>query len=163
MLFVILLVTVHHKVKFNIVMFLSFYFSSNSNLSNIFRPKKKNLCDINCRYCSLAECENICFCKYCIYIVKCQICTQVYIGETKRILKHRIAEHLTKNSSAVFKHHANNHSGFNIFNTFSFNVLHYNIKHDNTRLIIESFLIKKNMSNLMNGCEGVHTYLNIIQ
>ena len=90
----------------------------------------------------------------------CTLQKNIYIGETKRILKTRINEHLKHSTSAVFKHWRDMHADSNVHNIFSFSIVHNNIPHVHKRLVIESFYIKKFRASLMNGCEGTPTYLS---
>ena len=117
-------------------------------------------CSTNFTFFSMAESENICFQKYVIYQIRCTICSRLYIGETKRCIKHRVKEHLSLRTSAVFKHHQDNHSDFNIFDIFCFSILHKNCIYDNKRLLLKAMYIKKYRNLLMNGCEGIHTHVN---
>ena len=144
----------HDKVRF--------YFSSAPSLSTVFKPTKEILrCETNCNFCSLSEKENICLTKNVIYKIRCHQCDLLYIGETKRCLKHRISEHFTKTSSAVYKHHLEFHNDHNIYDNFSFDVLHANILNDSKRFILESMYINKYHNLLINGCEGLRTHIRI--
>ena len=133
----------HEKVKF--------YYTS-TNLQNIFNPPKETItCNAECRICKLTD-STLCFRKYLVYCIECTICNLQYIGQTARILKHRITEHLTKSNSAIYQHHRDTHSSSDIFSIFKVSVIHSNIKDEKKRLVIESYYITSRSNQLMNGC-----------
>ena len=86
----------------------------------------------------------------------CKECNELYIGETKRMLKTRIDEHFNCANSSVYKHWLEKHETTNIHNTYSFNTIQKNIKFDNQLPYIESLYIKKYSNCLMNGVEGIY-------
>ena len=69
------------------------------------------------KICSNDKCplaNNLCFKKNVIYQIKCNLCDNIYIGETKRFLHDRIKEHLRSiknedNKSAFAEHFIKNH------------------------------------------------------
>ena len=53
--------------------------------------------------CTLKN-TGLCLRKNIIYEITCSVCKNIYIGNRFRFLYTRIKEHLTNNSSSVFKH-----------------------------------------------------------
>ena len=126
-------------------------------MRNYFRPPKERLrCDNDCITCrSSASASNLCHEKFVIYKVKCNICNQIYIGETERMVKSRIREHLNLNneSSHVVLHARKNHNG-NM--DIQWSLLHTGLNHKAKRKKLEALYIKRlsNDFELMNGCRG---------
>lgn len=127
--------------KHNLHNHVKFYYNS-FNMQSVFNPPKEVfLCNPECLICKITDKNNTCFSKYIVYRVDCQICHLKYIGQTSRLLKHRINEHLTKANSAIYIHHRETHADTNIFNIFKVFVLHNNIVNEKKRLYIESLYI----------------------
>ncbi len=88
-----------------------------------------------------------CNSKEFIYFIYCNLCNSFYIGESKRLVKDRIGEHLNgiKNFVPYKKHHTSVGTHFNLtghsLNNFSFFILENNLDHIN-RLHLEKKLIK---------------------
>ena len=94
--------------------------------------------------------------KNIVYKASCALCGQIYIGETGRMFKTRIKEHISKQSSAIFQHHLKSHKANNIMSIFQWEILLSGFKSNSERLYAESILISKNLrNNLMNGCTGL--------
>ncbi len=103
-----------------------------------------------------------------IYFIYCDICNAYYIGESKRLVKNRIYEHLNaiKKFVPYQKHHTSVATHFNLTNhslkNFHFFILDNGLEHIN-RLHLEKKLIKLLSSynyNLMNWDYPSH-YTNI--
>jgi hypothetical protein len=57
--------------------------------------------------CNIENCacpKDLCFSSFVVYLFKCSVCHSRYIGSTKRWLHLRVREHLTMDTSAVYKH-----------------------------------------------------------
>ena len=140
--------------RLDLTQHVKFYYKTHS-LDKIFKaPKEKSSCNQDCKICIITQ-GDICFIKNVVYCIDCKICTAKYIGQTSRFLKNRIHEHFIKPASAVFQHHVDMHIDSNIYNIFNVSILHANIPYERKRLLIETFYIKQNRHNLMNGCVSV--------
>jgi hypothetical protein len=88
---------VFRKEKFNI----RFYYE-NSSLRGLLNSS------FSTRTCVLVNCPinevKLCLQQSVVYEVKCCTCSATYIGSTVRQLHTRVLEHLTINTSSVFKH-----------------------------------------------------------
>ena len=139
--------------------FVRFYYVT-PNLSKIFHPPKECVeCEPNCYFCSISTRLNLCHLKNIVYIIHCTHCHLKYIGQTARLLKTRIHEHLTQNNSAVKQHWTQFHSTVNIQSCFSFNVLHKNLNIESKRIAVESLYIHAHKDNLMNGCVSTQLFV----
>ena len=126
-------------------------------MSQICVPPRSTIeCNTDCIFCKMAIRNNLCNTKYCIYIVRCKHCNQIYVGETKRLLKKRIHEHLYSKSSAVYTHWLIQHSDINIVDCFVFDILHKNAQYYKHRIFVEAHYIRMYNGYLMNGCESVN-------
>ena len=70
------------------------------SLRQALKKSHKPICDIN--NCQIHS--NICHTTYCIYSAECNLCKATYIGSTIRKLHIRWKEHISNNSSAIYKH-----------------------------------------------------------
>ena len=138
--------------NFNLQQHVKFYYSSTS-LQDIFKPLKEIIsCSNDCNVCKISKREHLCFLKNVIHKISCNICNVHYIGQTGRLVKTRIHEHLSKTDSAVHQHYINLHESCNILEIFSLDIIHTNLSNQRKRLQIESMYILKERSSLMNGC-----------
>jgi hypothetical protein len=130
-----------------------FIFTTERPLSWQFRPKTvMQKCPDNCIACLTAEKADSCFIKYAVYLISCNLCDKVYVGQTERTIRSRVAEHTKCTQSHVYKHlqiHNNNPE-----NAFHWKVLTTQAV-NNTRLAIESLFIHQYKDKLMNGCESI--------
>ena len=128
---------------------------SNANTRKHFRPPKGNItCEDSCKSCFYALRPNTCHTKGVIYKVVCNLCGMIYIGETQRMIKSRIVEHLNPNNetSHVVLHAQKIHNGQI---NFQWNILHSNLPYTNKRKTLESMYISKVAKDqLINGCFG---------
>jgi hypothetical protein len=105
-------------------------------LSSLLRPPRGNsLCDDNCNTCSCAEKPGFCFLKNVVYLISCVHCSETYIGETGRTVNSRIREHLSRPSSAVFRHLLQH--GDPDWNSISWKILHKNVRGTSVRKRVE--------------------------
>jgi len=85
------------------------------NVNARFYHKNNSLRDLlasnstpNEKECTLPNCPindpKVCFQQSIVYEITCCVCHTTYIGSTVRILHTRTMEHLTNNTSSVFKH-----------------------------------------------------------
>ena len=58
---------------------------------------------------------------------QCSLCNALYIGQTARFFKHRMHEHLNRTQSAVYQHHAENHSHVDINTIYTTEIIHTNL------------------------------------
>ena len=123
---------------------IKFYYKTN-NLAKMFLNKERLICDTNCYFCTIAKRLNICNIKCAVYIIECAICNKMYIGETERLVKDRVGEHLVDINSAVFKHHNAHHTDVNIYDNFSFDILYNSTKLKGRLKYIESIYISNNI------------------
>ena len=86
----------------------------------------------------MSDGKKICMIKKCIYLIECKICKQQYIGQTHRILKTRVYEHMTNKNGPVYKHFEDQHPTNNILNIYSFERLHGGIRNYIKPVSIES-------------------------
>jgi hypothetical protein len=132
---------------------IRFIFTTERPLSWQFRPKADTQkCPNDCIACLTAEKSDTCFIKYAVYLITCNICDMVYVGQTERTMRSRIAEHTKCIQSHVFMHlqtHSKNQQ-----KNFHWKVLTTQ-KVYNTRLAIESLFIQHYKGRLMNGCESI--------
>ena len=75
------------------------------NLASRLKPRQTIVCGPHC-ICGERQMCNI---KNCVYIVKCCICSDEYVGETFRTFRARIKDHLTKADSNVHQHFVQKH------------------------------------------------------
>ena len=88
------------------------WFHGGLSLKRIFHPPKEKVkCSTNCKFCEISEKTNLCHTKNVIYQITCDICDQVYIGQSQRMIKSRINEHifLRSTESAVKSHFSTSH------------------------------------------------------
>ena len=91
---------------------IRFYYKSGASLRNIFHPpKEKPICDISCSFCKRSAKPNSCFLKNVVYKVSCNLCNSTYIGQTHRLIKTRLAEHLKQPNSAIYRRFIEIHGG----------------------------------------------------
>ena len=95
-----------------------------------------------------------------VYMIKCGECEQCYVGETGRCLTTRLREHrdavrLGRGRNAVYNHVFETNHAIN----WSESKLLYNSHNLNSRLIVESALIKS--SNNFNNTQGVCSIDNL--
>ena len=134
------------------------WFHGGPPLKRIFHPPKEKLtCTSDCKFCVISEKPQMCHFKDVIYQIECQICRQIYIGETQRMIKSRINEHMFLNfsNSAVRDHFTSDHPNSEI--SVKWKILHFNVRHFQKRLVLESMYIKSvNPNVLMNNCNGAY-------
>ena len=117
-------------------------------------PKERPICKENCKFCALNGKTNMCYQKNVIYEIRCTICQMKYIGETQRMVRSRLNEHIFLNSeSAVKDHFKDDHPNASITSSISWRILHSGIKHYKQRQTLEAMYIKQANSALMN-CVG---------
>ena len=130
---------------------------SNKSSTQYFRPpKEKVMCEPACKCCSKCVKLNLCQTKGVVYRVDCNLCDMIYIGETQRMIKTRILEHLNpnNNTSHVIQHAKNVHNGHI---DFKWCLLHTGLHFTNKRRTLEAFYIRKIPGHLlMNGCRGIN-------
>ena len=96
-----------------------------------------------------------CQTKCAVYKLICNICKQIYIGETKRFIKSRIVEHLKfDKQSAVIKHFEFLHPTANIVQSVTWCILTTAIN-DNLRKCMECIYINVERQVIMNGCDCI--------
>ena len=98
--------------------------------------------------------------KNVIYEINCSICHKIYIGETQRMIRSRLNEHifLQNTDSSVKYHFRQEHP--NVPVSISWRILHGGLPNYRQRKTLEAMYIKKaNPDLLMNYCNGwnVHT------
>ena len=81
-------------------------FITPSSLAKQLKPSHRLECPSRC-FCLN---QQFCFRKNVVYRITCKLCKHCYIGETHRILRSRIQEHISQQSSFVFKHFYDVHS-----------------------------------------------------
>lgn len=139
-----------------------FYFISPKPLHRQLGPlRDKPTCKPNCKICTLCMKPYCCLQKNVIYKVECTLCNKVYIGETGRQLKSRIKEHFTQAKSAIHSHHCLFHATCDIYTHYHVSILLKNISNLKQRLYAESILINKHKNNLMNGCVGLTSSIQL--
>ena len=127
-------------------------FTTERPLSWQFRPKNEaQKCPDLCIACLTASKPGSCFTKYAVYLISCNQCDKVYVGQTERTMRSRISEHTKSPQSHVYKHlHSHNDTSHS---DFKWKVLMTHALH-NTRCAAESLFIQQYKHSLMNGCEG---------
>jgi hypothetical protein len=114
-----------------------------------FQPKRETpACSNQCISCQTAMRPTCCYTKNAVYLIYCQICQCVYVGQSRRIL-----EHTKSTTSHVFAHMQSH--GPDQHSNFKWKIACTHPYLDE-RTAIESLIIKR-QSNLMNGCEGINT------
>ena len=136
---------------------VTLWFDGGNSLRRIFHPpKERQICDNKCKTCpSNANGRKECLTKHVIYEISCSVCSKIYIGESSRIIKQRILEHMNVNnkSSAVVQHFLTVHADTPI--AFNWKVIHRGLYIYIKRLILESHYISNiPPDRLMNGCTG---------
>jgi hypothetical protein len=127
-------------------------FTTEQCLAWQFRPKPDMpVCPATCTACTTCTKKGACFKKHVVYMIRCLICQAVYVGQTDRTIRSRIAEHANNSNSAVNAHMAT-HGPNNSLN-FRWSIVTSHSRKD-TREAIESVLISQ-QTLLMNGCEGI--------
>ena len=130
---------------------IRFIFTPEKNLGLSLRVKKEHLrCQSEFISCQTAEIKGACFVNFAVYLVKCNLCGAVYVGQTQQILRSRIKEHISDTTSIIYLH-MSTHGNDNISN-FKWKILTTE-RLESTRLVKEASYIKS-YNNLMNGCEG---------
>ena len=116
------------------------------------RPYDKARCTMrNCRICANLEDNVTCTVKYPVYLITCNLCQEIYCGESSRSLHDRLSEHLrfatnsTKSSynykdEALAIHYRDHHHGLKP--NLSFRLLETEPKTVN-RKILEAMYIHK--------------------
>ena len=103
---------------------ISVTFTPGRKLQDIFcksRPLDGSKCTSNnCNICQMLEDNVNCETSHPVYMITCNLCNEVYIGESSRTLSHRLSEHLryarNPNSTsyrdeALAVHYRNQHAG----------------------------------------------------
>ena len=138
------------------------WFHGGRSLKRIFHPPKEKLsCDVNCKFCAMGDKRNMCCTKFVIYQINCAYCDEIYVGQTKRLVKSRLNEHLFLNSpeSAVREHFTLKHPGFEP--SIKWKLLHSGVSNYQKRLVLEALYISNvDPTKLMNNCKGIN--LNIL-
>ena len=138
------------------------YFNPGRPLHKTFRPHIDRLtCGSDCMTCAMSTTKNRCYSKGAIYQITCDICGQVYIGETGRTLHSRILEHidLTHNLKSTVSRHLFHAHSIQPANKFTWRILHTGVYNVSKRLILESLYIRQASATLMNENAGV--FLNL--
>lgn len=132
--------------------YIRLIFKTPRPLSWQFREKRENLsCRPDCIACKTSVTKYVCFTKFTVYEISCNICKAVYIGQTSRIIKSRIKEHTFVPSSYVYAH-LKSHGTNNVLD-FKWRILAVEANYY-TRLALEAIYIKSFGRNIMNGCQG---------
>ena len=119
-----------------------------------FQPKRETpRCPNQCISCQTALRPGNCFIKNAVYLITCQICDSVYVGQSSRTIRSRIIEHYKNTTSHVFLHMQSH--GQDQQHNFKWKIACTHPYLDE-RIAIESLLIRR-QNNLMNGCEGAIT------
>ena len=86
---------------------LRIWYDSGRSLRRKFHPpKEKPLCPSDCSSCILKQKDSdSCFEKNLIYQITCNLCNNVYFGETCRMIGTRIREHVSMNNPSAVKDH----------------------------------------------------------
>ena len=146
------MINVMKRTGLNDKVFLSF---TNYPLKRHFRPPKEKIhCDESCITCQSASSRNTCHVKGVIYRVTCNLCKKIYIGETERMVKSRIKEHLNiKNETSHVVLHSKKEHQNKIDITWT--ILHAQLKNKAIRKKLEALYISKHSRDeLLNGCSG---------
>jgi len=109
-----------------------------TNLASLLRPNKNNYCHFpNCKFCARAERGENCMTKFIIYRVKCVYCSSFYVGESARTIRSRLREHITVNTSHVYRHILT-HKSNPCLDDVSWTLLHSGLRHYDTRTAVEA-------------------------
>jgi hypothetical protein len=117
-------------------------------LSSMLKPSTTNCVYENCAYCNVSADGNQCLTKFCIYFIECSKCGASYIGETKRTMRSRLREHVTANTSLVFRHLSTQHRMTPDLTAISWKVLHRGLLNTNLRRCLEAKEIKSRQPNI---------------
>jgi hypothetical protein len=110
-------------------------------------------CPPNCIACVTASRPGRCFTKNAVYKIQCLVCHHVYIGQTGRTMRSRIAEHHSQMASHVYQHmHLHQADQYKNFKWSIISVHPY----IGNRLAMEALHIRNCTESIMNGCEGAH-------
>ena len=80
-----------------------------------------------------------------LFIQSGVLCGKYYIGETGRMVKTRMYEHISTANSNVYQHFTSEHGGRTP--QFKWNVIHRNLRHWKQRKEVESIYIEKYQSD----------------
>ena len=131
-------------------------FTTEKSLSWLFRKSKPvQECTTSCISCSTSEKPGNCFIKFAVYKITCKICNSIYIGQTGRIMRNRILEHINKGDTHVSFHMAS-HGPQASSHSLSWCILATEPTYFK-RLALESLLIERHLKknhSLINGCKG---------
>ena len=151
---------IHRRLKLHDTIRL--VFTTEKSLSWLFRKCKPiQVCNSSCISCSTSEKPKNCFVKFAVYKITCKICNSIYIGQTSRIMRNRILEHVNKGDTHVSFHIAS-HNPQASSNSISWRVLATEPSYYK-RIALEALFIEKHSRyhTLINGCKG-RELLNII-
>lgn len=95
-----------------------------------------------------------------VYKIECTGCDGIYVGQTGRNIKIRYKEHMTKKTSAVYKHVKQSKHEIPFENI----KLLKNVKKSNEMNLLEEFYIHKfKDKNLLNDTSDLNPYRNFLQ
>eukprot|EP00116_Pleurobrachia_bachei_P006818 sb/3467080/ len=123
------------------------------------RPYDTPRCTLtNCEICPLLE--NLdCSVRCVVYVVKCEICQDIYVGETYRSCHDRFSDHLraakkpdTYPDNAIGKHYGEDHPGLTPL--ISFKILQTKLNSTLKRKVVEALFIRELKPALNNKLEG---------
>ena len=123
------------------------------------RPYDTPRCTLtNCEICPLLE--NLdCSVRCVVYVVKCEICQDIYVGETYRSCHDRFSDHLraakkpdTYPDNAIGKHYGEDHPG--LAPLISFKILQTKLNSTLKRKVVEALFIRELKPALNNKLEG---------
>ena len=95
----------------------------------------------NCKFCASATNQEDCFIKQCIYFISCVTCSASYIGETGRTMRSRLREHVSSQTSAVFRHLLS-HDPSPDLSSIRWTILHRNMRSIHQRKALEESVIR---------------------
>ena len=105
------------------------------------------LCKSKCNFCQTVHIWGACFVKFTLYCYKWNLCSATYVGQTQRILKSTIKEHISDTQFFVYLH----------MSTYRNDISNFKWKILITEHLKSIWLAKiyiKSYNNLMNECEG---------
>ena len=106
-------------------------------LSSILCPRRDRICvNSSCIYCKYSSNANDCLTKFCIYFIRCNICSASYVGETCRTVRSRLREHVTCESSHVYGHLLL-HTACPDISLISWTIIHSGLRNVNLRKSVE--------------------------
>ena len=106
--------------------------------------KENILCTPSC----LCHGKGLCFMKNLVYQLSCNLCSQLYIGETSRTFRQRIYEHLSSESSFFYKHFIDVHGMLPDLSFVSSFILKRGFANTTERKISEKEFIKMRRPNI---------------